>query len=222
MTDEAQIGRGPWARSLASTVVVDEGAPAAAAGRALALSGGVRDLSVAEGTIAARVAGQDGREHTVTLVADPVSPPVWDAVFRFARGKRTLDAAAQGREQSAHLGHLMAEDWEEPLVPRAGLIRRACTCDEGGSCGHVAALGVAFADAIDEEPVLLLRWRGCILDEVVASGDPWAGGDLPEPGEVRPMPVGAVLKRLGPSGIAVGEDDLAQVLERAYEAFAGL
>jgi hypothetical protein len=39
---------------------------------------------------------------------------------------------------------------------------------------------------------------------------------------VRPMPVGAVLKRLGPSGIAVGEDDLAQVLERAYEAFAGL
>jgi hypothetical protein len=29
-----------------------------------------------------------------------------------------------------------------------------------------------------------------------------------------------MLKRLGPSGIAVGDEDLAQVLERAYEAFA--
>jgi hypothetical protein len=34
------------------------------------------------------------------------------------------------------------------------------------------------------------------------------------------MPPGAVLKRLGPSGIAAGDDDLADVLQRAYDAFA--
>jgi len=34
------------------------------------------------------------------------------------------------------------------------------------------------------------------------------------------MPVGAVLKRLGPSGLRIGTDDLADVLERAYAEFA--
>jgi hypothetical protein len=198
--------RGPWARSVLAAVAGDTStAPP------------VDSLEVKVGSVVAHVG-----DCTVTLRAERVPRRIWEAMVGYARARGALADAVAGRVQSSHLEHLMAEDWEEPLVPRAGLIRRACTCDEGGSCGHVAALGVAFADAIDEEPVLLLRWRGCILDQVVASGDPRAGGDLPEPGEVRPMPVGAVLKRLGPSGIAVGEDDLAQVLERAYEAFAGL
>jgi hypothetical protein len=198
--------RGPWSRAVLVEVAGDQRPTSE-----------VDSLEIKPGTVVGHVGA-----CTVTLRTERVPPRIWAAMVSYAGGRGALEEAVQGRSQSSHLQHLMAEDWEEPLVPRAGLIRRACTCDEGGSCGHVAALGVAFADAIDEEPVLLLRWRGCILDEVVASGDPWAGGDLPEPGEVRPMPVGAVLKRLGPSGIAVGEDDLAQVLERAYEAFAGL
>jgi hypothetical protein len=32
--------------------------------------------------------------------------------------------------------------------------------------------------------------------------------------------VGAVLKRLGPSGLRLRGDDLATVLQRAYDAFA--
>ena len=52
-------------------------------------------------------------------------------------------------------------------------------------------------------------------------GDPWVGGELPAPAAPRALPVGAVLKRLGPSGIQIGDEDLADVLQRAYEAFAG-
>jgi hypothetical protein len=55
---------------------------------------------------------------------------------------------------------------------------------------------------------------------MVDERDPWVGGELPPPGPPRAMPVGAVLKRLGPSGIRVGEGDLVDVLQRAYEAFA--
>jgi hypothetical protein len=36
---------------------------------------------------------------------------------------------------------------------------------------------------------------------------------------LRPLPPGAVLKRLGPSGVRVATVDLAEVLERAYRAF---
>ena len=52
------------------------------------------------------------------------------------------------------------------------------------------------------------------------SSDPWKGGELPPPREPRPLPEGAVLKRLGPSRIRVGAEDLAEVLRRAYAAFA--
>jgi hypothetical protein len=196
--------RGPWARAVLDAVTRDARP-----------QGEVDSLEVKVGSVVSHIGG-----CTVTLRAERVPQRIWEAMVSYARGRGALADAVTGRAQSSHLQHLMAEDWEEPLVPRAALIRRACTCDEGGACEHIAAVGVAFADAIDEEPVLLLRWRGCILDEVAIGGDPWAGGDLPEPGEVRPFPMGAVLKRLGPSGIQVGDEELADVLERAYEAFA--
>jgi hypothetical protein len=78
----------------------------------------------------------------------------------------------------------------------------------------------------------LLRWRGVEVadvpdpepDEPVAvetvPPEAWDAGELPQLRPLRPLPVAAVLKRLGPSGLRVGGDDLADVLERAYEEFA--
>jgi hypothetical protein len=50
--------------------------------------------------------------------------------------------------------------------------------------------------------------------------DPWRAGTFPEPQPLRPLPVGAVLKRLGPSGLQLHGEDLADVLQRAYVSFA--
>jgi hypothetical protein len=199
--------RGPWARSVL-TAVAGDAWPAAAAD----------SLDVGVGRLTARVGGCE-----VALSAEPVARASWTAMVRYARGMGPLEQAVAGRVQSTHLDHLLAEDWGEQLIPRRGQIRRDCSCDPGGACAHVAAVGLAFADAIDEDPALLLRWRGCIEDPAreVDRGDPWAGGTLPEPGPRRALPVGAVLKRLGSSGILVGDQDLADVLEVAYRAFAG-
>jgi hypothetical protein len=123
----------------------------------------------------------------------------------------------------------MSTDWEEPLVPRARSIERSCSCDADGACVHVAALGFAVAAEIDRDPSTLLRWRGCVsvpVVPVVATakpvpvGDLWSAASPPTPRQPRPLPVGAVLKRLGPSGIRVGGDDLTEVLQRAYASFA--
>jgi hypothetical protein len=94
----------------------------------------------------------------------------------------------------------------------------------------VAALAYAVAQEIDRDPSLLLRWRGCGQAETepepevaaapVLTGDPWLAGTLPAPRPLRPLPAGAVLKRLGPSRVRVGGDELEAVLARAYEAFA--
>ena len=194
----------------------------------LARDGEVGALDVEVGRIAARVGGCDA-----AITARPVPQRIWTAMVRSARGNRPLEAAVEGREQSVHLEHLMTVDWSEPLVPRAHELGRRCSCDGADLCEHVAALAFAVADGIDADPTLLLRWRGCVADridepeanEVVARlarpvGDPWSGGTLPEPQPLRPLPVGAVLKRLGPSGLTLRGDDLAAVLQRAYASFA--
>jgi len=166
-----------------------------------------------------------------------VPPHIWTAMTRFARGNRPVEEAVAGRLQSVHLDHVMIEDWSEALVPRAYELGRTCSCDiDGEVCEHVAALAYAVANGIDADPSLLLRWRGCVAapelpaeaatvttpEPVVdlTADDPWRAGVLPEPRPLRPLPVGAVLKRLGPSGLKLRGEDLAEVLQRAYASFA--
>ncbi len=225
------IGRGPWARLFANAVVRDEGSSTAERGRALVGGGDVDDLEIVAGRASARVGS-----CTVGVSAEPVPPRIWTAVARFARGNRPLEAGISGREQSVHLEHLLTVDWDAPLVPRRDAIRRTCSCDRGGSCEHVAALAYAVALEIDRDPKLLLRWRGCgqaepereVEPEVAPAawtGDPWRAGTLPPRRPPRPLPAGAVLKRLGPSGVRisgvrVGGGDLTDVLQVAYAAFA--
>ena len=79
-TPRDRIGHGPWARLLVTTVVPNEGSSTAERGRALARGGNVHSVSIGSGTIAARVAGDDGRECTVAFTAEPVPPRVWAAV----------------------------------------------------------------------------------------------------------------------------------------------
>ena len=230
--DGDRIGRGPWARWLATSVAPDESSPRAERGRILARSGHVHGVTVERGEISALVIGSGGTEYRTTLRADPVSPRVWAAVTGSARGRTVFGAAAAGREQSLQLEHVMTVDWDEPLIPPSRSLRLSCTCPDAGrhgACKHVVALGYVVADSIDDDPSLLLEWRGCTAEPAARPGpatpdrieDPWAAGALPNLGAPRPLPVGSVLKRLGESGLVVGGADLRQALEPAYAAFAG-
>jgi hypothetical protein len=218
------IGTGPWARLFATAVVPDEGSSVAEQGRRLVES--VESMVVDAGALSATV---DGFEATIG--AEPVPPRIWTALTRSARNSPQVLAAIEGRAQSVHLEHLMTLDWDRPLVPRKRELVRGCSCHRGGACEHVAALAYAFAEEIDRDPSALLRWRGVdAIEEEVREPEPvaveaappeaWEAGSLPEPRPLRPLPVGAVLKRLGPSGLKVGADDLVDVLERAYVEFA--
>ena len=234
-TERERIGQGPWARLFATAVVGDEGSSSAEAGRGLARGGSVHTVAVTEGLLSARVEA-DGEEFAAEIAADPVPPRIWAAASRSARGNPQVEAGIAGRAQSVQLEHVMTVDWEEPLVPAPRSLRRTCSCGRPGTCAHLAALAYVLADRIDREPSLLLRWRGCAEpaepveaspsepeDEPIVAGDEiWDAGPLPQLAPARPLPTAAVLKRLGPSGIQVGAQDLADVLERAYASFAAL
>ena len=198
---------GPWSRSFVAAV----------AGNSDRRELEVEALRIEAGEICAVVEGCE-----VTLSAHVIPPRIWAQMARYAQGMGQLEQAVEGRMQSVHLEHLLQEDWGELLIPRASQIAQACTCDEAAGCEHVAAVAYAFADEIERNPRVLLRWRGVAdLDEAAeaASTDPWEGRELSALQAARPMPRYAVLKRLGPSELQVGgNEDLANALRIAYEA----
>ena len=220
-----RVGVGAWARWLASAVVPDEGSERATRGRELARGGGVGAVTIAEGSIDGEVASSSGGFYTVALEAPPIPPTVWASVVRQARGRAEREQGIEGIAQSVHLAHWMETELEQPLVPPSRAFRRRCTCPDGQRspvCKHVAALAFVVADAIDRDPSLLLRFRGCepTSPRASRSSDPWEAGEIPAPPRARPLPPGAVVKRLGRSGIRVGDVDLADALAPAYLAFA--
>ncbi len=208
--------RGPWAAAFLKAV----------GGEDTGLD--VGELTVEEGVLSAEVDG-----CAVVFAEEIVPQRLWAAMWRFARGNAPLEAAAEGREQSDHLEHLLREDWEVALVPDR--IRHTCSCDGAATCVHVAAAGRAVADAIDADASVLLRWRGCTTERArlpieledddeqeLPAAEEWEAGPLPEARPRRPLPAGAVLKRLGHVGVRVGDRDLAEVLQAAYDAFGSI
>lgn len=212
----SRIGKGPWARAFGAALVPDEGVSVAVRGRALAES--VEGLRIEPGLITAQVDG-----CTVTLTTPTIPPRIWSAMTSYARNRGALERAVRGEVQSDHLEHLMTQDWDEPLIPPAGAIVRVCNCDSGGACVHVAALGYAVAEAIDAEPAVLLRWRGCAAHEDAAqppraTQNPWSGSELPALPVLGRGRAASVPKRLGSSRIRVGDRDLVEALDEAYAA----
>jgi uncharacterized Zn finger protein len=223
-----RIGRGAWARLFASGVIGDESSTVAERGRERARAGDVHTVTIAEGELSAVVG-----ECVVTLAADPIPPRIWSTVARSARRNERLLEGVAGREQSVHLEHVMRFEWDEPLVPDRSSLRRTCSCDARAVCEHVAAVAYVVADQIDRDPLLLLRWRGCaeVVDEeepeplariepVDTTDNPWRAGPLPTARPLRPLPVAAVLRSLGPSGVRAGAGELEDALQRAYASFA--
>ncbi len=222
-----RIGAGPWARWLATSVVPDESSARAERGRELARAGAVSRVTVSEGSVSGVVASSSGGSYDVSLDAPTLPAHVWATAVREARGNSILLPGVEGTAQSVHLAHLLETQLEQPLVPPPRRIRRSCSCPDAERapvCKHVAALAFVLAVAIDDDPSLLLAWRGCAPAPQPASrsSDPWEARAVPTPRIPRVLPVGAVVKRLGRSGIRVGDTDLADALAPAYRAFASL
>jgi uncharacterized Zn finger protein len=222
----SRIGTGPWARAVGTVLVPDDSTPEAMRGEELWRQGAV-DLRIDVGQVTARVG-----ECVVTLTAPTIPPRIWTAVTSYARNRRVLEQAVRGEAQSVQLEHLMAQDWDEPLVPLRAAIRGVCTCDAPADCAHLAAVAHVVAASIDADPAALLRWRGVgdasardetqrdVVTEGTSRDDGWRGSALPAALPDARRQTESVPKRLGPAGIHVSDADLADVLATAYAALA--
>jgi uncharacterized Zn finger protein len=130
-------------------------------GRAYARKGQVISLEVAPGQVTASVQGSRVRPYQVTIGLAPFSELVW-AKAEIALSERALPSAALlAGEVPPELEQIFAEAGA-PLFPRTvDDLTQRCTCpDWGVPCKHLAATFYLLAEAFDDDPFLMLRWRG--------------------------------------------------------------
>lgn len=147
-------------------------------GRTYARQGQVISIDVEPGAVTAAVQGSRARPYRVRIGLARLSEADW------RRAEATMVSRA------AFLARLLAgempEDIEEAFEDRshglfpatAGELQSSCSCpDWVDPCKHVAAVYYLLAEAFDDDPFLLLRWRGRDREELLGNLRALRGSD---------------------------------------------
>jgi uncharacterized Zn finger protein len=130
-------------------------------GRSYARKGQVLSLSVVPGEVRATVQGSRVKPYRVTIGLATFSEMVW-ARAEIALSEQALPSAKLlAGEVPPELEELFA-DAGAPLFPGSvNELDQRCSCpDWEVPCKHLAATFYLLAEAFDDDPFLVLRWRG--------------------------------------------------------------
>lgn len=163
-------------------------------GRSYARSGAVGPLRLEPGLVSAEVQGSRARPYRVGVRVRAFDAREWDRVLEaFAAQAGHAGALLEGELPAEVASDVRAAGLD--LLPGAGEVQPRCTCpDWAEPCKHSAAVCYLVADALDEDPFVLLRLRGRGREEVMAglralrsapgAGAPPASREAPDPGIV--------------------------------------
>lgn len=139
-------------------------------GRTYARKGQVISMEVHPGRVEAEVQGSRARPYRVRIGLAPLSEADW---------RRAEDAMVA---RAAFLARLLAGEMPEDIEQAFGdgahglfpdgpdQLDNDCSCpDWGDPCKHAAAVYYLLAEAFDEDPFLLLRWRGRDRDQLLGN-----------------------------------------------------
>lgn len=157
-----------------------------ARGRAYARKGQVINFELTPGRVAGLVQGSQPKPYQVTIDIPAYDQAQWTTILA-ALGAQALHRAAL---LAGEIPHELVDLFDElglPLFPSE--LGMGCSCpDWGEPCKHVSAVLYVLAEAFDDDPFLVLAWRGRGRDELLA-----ALRGLPEPVEtIDPLAVAEV------------------------------
>jgi uncharacterized Zn finger protein len=163
------IGESWWSQRFIAVLERFGEGPRLARGRAYARRGQVLDLDVDPGSVTARVQGSRVRPYRVEIRLEPLSDDDWRRAEEAICGQAVFLARLLSGE--------MPEEIEEAfsacslaLFPakRKDLVSD-CSCpDWSNPCKHIAAVYYLLAERFDEDPFLILAWRGRPRERLLA------------------------------------------------------
>ncbi len=206
-------------------------------GRRYARQGQLVSFDVQPGLVVAQVQGSRSTPYLVSVQFPALDDQQWERVQHEIDATLQFAARLLAGEVPADLEDVFARAGV-PLLPRGwNDLRASCSCPDWEiPCKHVAAVLYVLADRLDDDPWMLLLWRGRTREQVLAHLDcpdgaveqiaPWwpliPGTPLPfevDPvGEVGDADASAALTRLGPLDVEVRGRPVVDLLPEAYRA----
>jgi uncharacterized Zn finger protein len=166
-------------------------------GRRYARSGQVLTLDVRTAVIAAQVQGSRRTPYLVTVSLPEPSARQWRRIESAMAAKIGFVARLLAGEVPPDLEGAF-DTAGVALFPGAWRdVRADCSCpDWENPCKHIAAALYVFADQLDTDPWLLLRWRGRSSDELLGPLQNRSGDEPPADEIARwwPFPPGALAR----------------------------
>jgi uncharacterized Zn finger protein len=160
-TSRGAIGGSWWSRRFLDVLESFAMGSRLTRGRTYARKGQVISLDVVPGEVRAAVQGSRVKPYRVTIGLPAFPEIVW-AKAEIALSEQALPSAKLlAGEVPPELEDLFA-DAGAPLFPRSvNELDQRCTCpDWEVPCKHLAATFYLLAEAFDDDPFLILRWRG--------------------------------------------------------------
>jgi uncharacterized Zn finger protein len=156
-----------------------------ARGKAYARSGQVLDLEVSTGEVVAHVQGSRRQPYLVRIGLRAFGKAEWLAVAETMAADAWYAAQLLAGNMPHDVEDLFAQVDLSLFPDSAGQLDMDCSCpDWEVPCKHLAAVFYLLAEAFDDDPFLILAWRGRERDDLlglVASkrpGSAGAGADL--------------------------------------------
>jgi uncharacterized Zn finger protein len=196
-TSRGQIGASWWSRRFLDVLESLAIGTRLIRGRTYARKGQVISLEVTPGRVKSRVQGSRARPYSVIIELDPFTEPVWEQAEVALSEQALPSAKLLAGEVPPELEDIFATAGA-PLFPRtADELHQECSCpDWEVPCKHLAATFYLLAEAFDEDPFLILRWRGrdreALLSRLRELRD-GESGDEPESISTAPPVIGAAV-----------------------------
>jgi uncharacterized Zn finger protein len=139
-------------------------------GRHYARRGQVVEFALSIGVVTAQVQGSRARPYQVRIQVLPLTTPQWRQVEDQLAARALYRAKLLAGEMPAEIEEVFA-DCGTPLFPRSARdLKMSCSCpDWEVPCKHLAATCYVLAEAFDNDPFLILAWRGRGRDELLGS-----------------------------------------------------
>ena len=139
-------------------------------GRHYARRGQVVEFALSTGVVTAQVQGSRARPYQVRLQVLPLTTAQWRQVEEELAARALYRAKLLAGEMPAEIEEVFA-DCGTPLFPRSARdLEMSCSCpDWEVPCKHLAATCYVLAEAFDDDPFLMLAWRGRSREELLAA-----------------------------------------------------
>jgi uncharacterized Zn finger protein len=130
-------------------------------GRTYARQGQVLEINIKSGLVEARVQGSRRRPYRVEIGISAFSDEQWAAVEAQMAVRAVFAAKLLGGEMPDDIENVFEEQGLGLLPRNYGDLPSHCSCpDWSDPCKHIAACLYLLAEQFDDDPFLILEWRG--------------------------------------------------------------